>query len=231
MKNTADTARFDIGRHLGAQLRELFTAPDRLPQRLIELLDELTARGQQPTPAQADLQDGMLAMLPTMRAFAVSLCGEVERADDLVQETILKAWSHSGSFTAGTNLRAWLFTILRNTFFSEMRRKRREIEDRDGVKASQLATLPSQHGSVDMLEMRKALELLPAEQREAVVLVGAAGFSYEEAAAIAGCAVGTVKSRVNRARARLTNMMGLDANDSFAPDAATVSIVQSSGKS
>lgn len=230
MKNSADTARLDISGHLGAQLRDLFAAPDRMPQRLLELLKLLAGKEQRPTSAQTGLRDGMLALLPNLRAFAVSLCGDIERADDLVQETILKAWSHSDSFTAGTNLRAWLFTILRNTFFSEVRRKRREVEDRDGEKTDQLAALPTQQGYVEVLELRKALDLLPAEQREAVVLVGAGGFSYEEAAAVAGCAVGTIKSRVNRARVKLADLMGVDVNDSFGPDAATAAIVQSSGK-
>ena len=145
----------------------------------------------------------------SLRAFAVSLCGDKERADDLVQETLFKAWNHLDSFEEGTNLKAWLFTILRNTYFSERRKRRREIEDADGAYAARLSTHPAQHGYMDMQDFRAALTRLPDDQREALVLVGAAGFSYEEAAAISGCAVGTIKSRVNRARNRLASMLGL----------------------
>ena len=139
----------------------------------------------------------------------MSLCGDKERADDLVQETLFKAWNHLDSFKEGTNLKAWLFTILRNTYFSERRKRRREVEDADGSYAATLATHPEQHGHMEMQDFRAALVKLPDDQREALVLVGAAGFSYEEAAEICGCAVGTIKSRVNRARNRLADMLGL----------------------
>ncbi|MGH6865902.1 MAG: sigma-70 family RNA polymerase sigma factor [Methyloceanibacter sp.] len=144
-----------------------------------------------------------------LRAFAVSLCGDKERADDLVQETLFKAWNHLDSFKEGTNLKAWLFTILRNTYFSERRKRKREVEDADGSYAARLASYPEQHGHMDMQDFREVLIRLPDDQREALILVGAAGFSYEEAAEISGCAVGTIKSRVNRARTRLADMLGL----------------------
>ena len=111
----------------------------------------------------------------SLRAFAVSLCGDKERADDLVQETLFKAWNHLDSFKEGTNLKAWLFTILRNTYFSERRKRRREVEDADGTYAARLATQPAQHGHMDMQDFRAALVKLPDDQREALVLVGAAG--------------------------------------------------------
>jgi RNA polymerase sigma-70 factor (ECF subfamily) len=171
------------------------------------------------------VKQAMLALIPNLRAFAVSLCGDVERADDLVQETLLKAWDHLDSFQEGTNLRAWLFTILRNTYFSECRRRRREVEDRDGSKAADLAVHPSQQGHLDMQDFRRALNVLPPDQREALVLVGAAGFSYEEAAKISNCAVGTIKSRVNRARAKLIEMLDVSAVRDFGPDPATEAIV------
>jgi len=148
--------------------------------------------------------------MTNLRAFAVSLCGDREHADDLVQETLFKAWNHLDSFHEGTNLKAWLFTILRNTYFSERRKRRREVEDADGRYAATLATHPEQHGHMDMQDFRAALTRLPDDQREALILVGAAGFSYEEAAEISGCAVGTIKSRVNRARNRLADMLGMD---------------------
>jgi RNA polymerase sigma-70 factor (ECF subfamily) len=173
----------------------------------------------------ASLKQALLGLIPNLRAFAVSLCGDVERADDLVQETLLKAWDHLESFREGTNLRAWLFTILRNTYFSECRRRRREVEDRDGTKASELAVHPGQQGHLDMQDFRHALNRLPPDQREALILVGAAGFSYEEAAAVSGCAVGTIKSRVNRARAKLTSLLGVVTPREFGPDSATEAIV------
>ncbi len=161
----------------------------------------------------------MLALLPSLRAFAFSLSGNMDRADDLVQETLLKAWQHLDKFEEGTNLRAWLFTILRNSYFSELRKRRREVEDVDGKLTASLSVAPAQQGHLDMQDFRKALGTLPPEQREALVLVGAVGMSYEEAAAIARCAVGTIKSRVNRARARLTDKFGAADTNAFGPDA------------
>jgi RNA polymerase sigma-70 factor (ECF subfamily) len=167
----------------------------------------------------------MLALIPTLRAFAFSLCGNFDRADDLVQETLLKAWQNLDKFEEGTNLRAWLFTILRNSYFSELRKRRREVEDVDGKMTASLSVAPAQQSHLDMQDFRKALTLLPPDQREALVLVGAAGMSYEEAAGIAQCAVGTIKSRVNRARAKLTEMLGLTDADVFGADTATAAIV------
>jgi RNA polymerase sigma-70 factor (ECF subfamily) len=146
----------------------------------------------------------------SLRAFAVSLCGDRDRADDLVQETLFKAWNHLDSFKEGTNLKAWLFTILRNTYFSERRKRKREVEDADGKHAARLASRPAQLGHMEMRDFQDALSRLPDDQREALILVGAAGFSYEEAAEVSGCAVGTIKSRVNRARSRLAEMLELD---------------------
>jgi RNA polymerase sigma-70 factor (ECF subfamily) len=157
------------------------------------------------------LRDTMLAAVPSLRAFGISLCGNVDRADDLVQETLLRALAHIDSFQPGTNMSAWLFTILRNLFRSEYRKRRREVEDPEGNYAETLKSQPEQTGRVEFQEFREALSKLPADQREALILVGASGFSYDEAAEICGCAVGTIKSRVNRARNRLADMLGLDA--------------------
>lgn len=162
------------------------------------------------TGQQDILRDALVATIPNLRAFAVSLCGQPSLADDLVQETLVKAWTNLDSFTLGTNLRAWLFTILRNVYFSELRKRRREVEDVDGVFASRLSVRGEQVGHMDFEDFRAALAELPADQREALILVGASGFSYEEAATIAGCAVGTVKSRVNRGRRRLSEILGID---------------------
>lgn len=167
-----------------------------------------------------NVRDELVAQIPNLRAFAVSLCGSSERADDLVQEALMKAWANIDTFEAGTNMRAWLFTILRNVFYSDFRKKRREIEDADGRLAANLVAPPEQHGHVDMADFSKALAMLDDDQREALVLVGASGFSYEEAAAICGCAVGTVKSRVNRARGRLAEMLALRSVHEYEPEAA-----------
>jgi len=164
------------------------------------------------------LRDQLVAEIGSLRAFAVSLCGDKERADDLVQETLFKAWNHLDSFKEGTNLKAWLFTILRNTYFSERRKRKREVEDADGSYAARLATHPEQHGHMDLQDFRAVLVRLPDDQREALVLVGAAGFSYEEAAEICNCAVGTIKSRVNRARNRIAEMLGLAEHEAGQDD-------------
>jgi RNA polymerase sigma-70 factor (ECF subfamily) len=167
------------------------------------------------------LRDTMLAAVPSLRAFAISLSGNVDRADDLVQETLLRALANINSFEPGTNMSAWLFTILRNLFRSEYRKRRREVEDADGSYAETLKSQPEQTGHVEFQEFRVALAKLPDDQREALILVGASGFSYEEAAEICGCAVGTIKSRVNRARTRLANLLSIDNPAEFGVDQTT----------
>jgi RNA polymerase sigma-70 factor, ECF subfamily len=152
------------------------------------------------------VRDAMLAAVPGLRAFAISLCGNVDRADDLVQETLLRAMANINSFQPGTNLSGWLVTILRNQFRSEYRKRRREVEDSDGGYAKTLKSQPEQDSRIEFEEFRVALAKLRPEEREALILVGASGFSYEEAAAICDCAVGTIKSRVNRARTRLSKL-------------------------
>ena len=180
-----------------------------------------------PRDVSPGLREALVAQIGNLRAFGVSLCGDRERADDLVQETLFKAWNHLDSFEEGTNLKAWLFTILRNTYFSERRRKKREVEDVDGSYAAKLSSSPEQHGHMDMRDFQEALSGLPDDQREALVLVGAAGFSYEEAAEISGCAVGTIKSRVNRARRRLAETLQLEGGSSDAANPATVPTTKS----
>ncbi|MCR5856872.1 MULTISPECIES: sigma-70 family RNA polymerase sigma factor [Mesorhizobium] len=173
----------------------------------------------------ADFKSGLLASIPNLRAFAVSLTHNTDRADDLVQETLVKAWDKHESFQPGTNLKAWLFTILRNEFYSQMRKRGREVQDSDGIMTGRLAVHPSQQGALDLEDFRGALEMLPEDQREAIILIGASGFSYEEAAEICGCAVGTIKSRVSRARARLQEQLGISGEGEFGPDSITVQIL------
>ena len=164
-------------------------------------------------------RDELLTALPNLRAFAVSVAGHRPDIDDLVQTTIMKAWANKHSFTPGTNMRAGLVTILRNEYYSILRKRKREVEDADGEYEASLTTNPAQQGNVDLKDFQKALAKLTPEQREAIVLVGASGFAYEEAAEICGCAVGTIKSRVNRARTRLQELMNVSGPEDFGPDA------------
>jgi RNA polymerase sigma-70 factor (ECF subfamily) len=161
-------------------------------------------------------RESVLALIPALRAFAWSLSHNSADADDLVQETLIKAWTHRERFEPGTNLRAWLFTILRNTYYTAAMRRRREVRDETGKYAATLSTGPAQDWSLTMRSLQAALADLPDEHREALILVGAAGLTYEEAAEVCGCALGTIKSRVNRARARLLKMMDAkDLSDAF----------------
>ncbi len=178
------------------------------------------------TEPEPELRDALLAAVPSLRAFAISLSGQVDRADDLVQDTLLRALSNLHRFEPGTNLNAWLFTILRNLFHSEYRKRRREVEDPDGSYAGRLKVQPEQGSRLDFEDFRSALAKLPADQREALLLVGASGFSYEEAANICGCAVGTIKSRVNRARSRLAGFLAVDDVEDLGPDRMTRAALQ-----
>jgi RNA polymerase sigma-70 factor (ECF subfamily) len=170
------------------------------------------------------LREELLASVRSLRAFAVSLCGQPDRADDLVQETLVKAWSNIDSFQEGTNLQAWLFTILRNHYYSEIRKRRREVEDTDGQYAARLATHPPQQGHLDLADFKAALRDLPDDQREALILVGASGFSYEEAAGICNVAVGTIKSRVSRARSHLAKRLKIESEADIGPDSTAEAI-------
>ncbi|MFM5894463.1 MAG: sigma-70 family RNA polymerase sigma factor [Novosphingobium sp.] len=145
--------------------------------------------------------------IPHLRAFARSLCGRPDFADDLVQEAMLKAWGARDRFEPGTNLRAWTFTILRNCYLTEMRRNKFVGDYDEGVAERTLQAPMGQEDPLHLADMRRALMALPRERREAILLVGAGGFSYEEAAEICQTAVGTMKSRVGRARAALNEML------------------------
>lgn len=150
--------------------------------------------------------DALIKAIPNLRAFAHSLSGDAQLSNDLVQETLLKAWTHKDSFVPGSNLKAWLFTILRNTYFTYYRKQQREELDEDHAAMS--ASVPaSQLTHLEFDDMRKALMRLSPDHREALLLITAEGFSYEDAARVCGCAVGTMKSRVNRARSRLLEEM------------------------
>lgn len=182
----------------------------------------------QDTDDRSDLdpRDEIVTHLKPMRAFALSLTRNMARADDLVQDTVVKAWTNIDKFEAGTNMRAWLFTILRNTFYSERRKARREVLDANGAFTDQMSEKPAHDGHLALADFRKAFEQLPDEQREALILVGAQGFAYEEAAQMCGCAVGTIKSRTNRARKRLAEMLDLQEDEAMEmTDQATVAVI------
>ncbi len=178
--------------------------------------------------ADATFRTRLISEIPNLRAFAVSLSGSVQLADDLVQDALLKAWTHADSFAEGTNMRAWLFTILRNSYFSIRRKRGREVQDATGAYAERVGTAPTQDGVVDLADFRRALAKLSPEQREVLIMVGVSGISYEEAAEVCGVAVGTVKSRVNRARAKLVELLGIDDVGEFGPDRTSLSIMRAS---
>lgn len=147
---------------------------------------------------------------PVLLGRAFRLTRNQHRAEDLVQETLLKAWANRDGFKSGTNLRAWLFTILRNTFFSDLRKFRREVQDVDGINTLALAEEPRQEHTLALKEMISALAMLPYAQRRPLVLMGAYGFSQIEAADACQCSVGTIKSRVSRGRTTLSQNIAFD---------------------
>ena len=155
-------------------------------------------------------KDELLSETRNLRAFAISLSGSVSLADDLVQESLLRAWSNSEKFQPGTSLRAWLFTILRNIYYSNYRKRSREVQDSDGLYARRLTVPGDQESHLDLEDFRNALTKLPAEQREVLTLIGASGLSYEEAAVVCEGGIGTIKSRLSRARAKLVELLELD---------------------
>lgn len=176
---------------------------------------------------QDDPRDRLAGAIPRLRAFAISLTRDVTKADDLVQETILKAWSNIDKFDPATNLDAWLFTILRNAFYSALRKTRREVQDSDGAFAATLSERPAHDGRLAFGDFQRAFDQLSPEHREVLILVGASGFSCEEAAEMMGVAVGTVKSRASRARRRLADLLHLaEGEDMFSgTDGATQAVV------
>ncbi|WP_439124022.1 RNA polymerase sigma factor [Marivita sp.] len=173
-----------------------------------------------------DPKEEIVEHLSAMRAFAMSLTRNSALADDMVQDALVKAWTKIDSYQPGTNMRAWLFTILRNTYYSHHRKARREVADVDGEMAASMSQKPDHDGRLQMRDFNRAFEQLNDEQREALVLVGAGGFSYEEAAETCGVAVGTIKSRVNRARKQLVELLKMSDDEVMeATDIVTTGIV------
>lgn len=197
--------------HLGGELQALYAVvlAEAPPTALLDLIARLEVN----RPAAADFRAGLLDALPGLRAFGLSLAIAPNAADDLVQETLLKAWANRHRFEPGSNLKAWLCTILRNQFYTECRKRKREVEDADGAFAAKVVAPAAQEASSDLRRVWQHLGKLPPAQREALVLVAAQGMTYEAAAALIGCQVGTMKSRVSRARAFLIGSLGMEGGE------------------
>ncbi|MFB9910056.1 sigma-70 family RNA polymerase sigma factor [Rhizobium paknamense] len=159
--------------------------------------------------------DAVVELIPALRAFARTFCRRQEDADDLVQETLAKALANLDKFEPGTRLKSWLFTIMRNTFCTRAKKSSRETVGIDDVLSDSLTTQANQEWSVQSDEVRRALNRLPLHHREVVILVVMLGERYEDAAAICGCPIGTVKSRLNRARQQLRQELGVADEDDF----------------
>jgi RNA polymerase sigma-70 factor, ECF subfamily len=203
----------EVPSYLATPLRAYFDhrQDEPLPAALADLVarfeDTFARRGR---TVATEFRDDLIKALPALRTFALSLTGDVTRADDLVQETFAKAWTKWHHFTPGTNFSAWLFTILRNQLYSEARKRKREVEDAEGLQAGKLAAPADQEDASTLKVVWERIGGLPEVQRQALLLVGAEGRTYEEAAAMIGCQVGTVKSRVSRARTALVEQLGLE---------------------
>ena len=168
--------------------------------------------------ADKEFRKTLLSAVPELKSFAIALAHNRDLADDLVQETLTKALEHADSFTRGSNMRAWLVTILRNQYFSERRRLRREIGDPEGIYQSGLVSLPEQEASILFKTVVSAVGELPSPMRETLVAVGAEAYTYEEAAQFCGCAIGTIKSRASRARAMLRRKAKFPGHREWASD-------------
>jgi RNA polymerase sigma-70 factor (ECF subfamily) len=174
-------------------------------------------------PDTLDFKSELASLIPHLRAFAHSLCGDRALADDLAQDAMLRAWKSRDAYQAGTNMKAWTFTILRNQFYSDKRRSwRRQPLDPEVAEATLVASDDSSD-AIELLSLRNSLKRLPDDQREVLILVGAGGLPYDEVAEICGCAVGTVKSRVNRARAALADIIATNETSYNSDDAIQAS--------
>ena len=179
------------------------------------------------TAISASLREALVKSIPSLRAFAISLCHNRTEADDLVQETLIRAWNNLNNFEEGTNLKAWLFTILRNNFYNGLRKLKHQTDYARAMDGSQFIVAPSQEKTIEFGDMMRHLQELPPDQREALILVTVENMSYEEVATICDCPVGTIKSRVNRARNRLAEVLELNENEGEDSDAAAPAISSS----
>jgi len=160
-------------------------------------------------PAQQDKEfhDQLVAIIPSLRAFARGLCGNRDLADDMAQDAMTRAWAARQSYTPGSNFRAWMFMILRNHFYTTLRKNSRMVSWDPEIAERVLVVAPAQQDGLNVQDVQAALQKLPPEQREVLILIGANGVSYEEAAEIMGCAIGTIKSRLARGRVALTALI------------------------
>ena len=208
-----EAVRIHLGALLGLTYDRVGLTPGAASDRFADLLARLDAalakdEDLDAGEREATFRAGLLKVVPALHRFAVSLTRDPAAADDLVQDTLLRGWRGRAGFTPGSNLEAWLFTILRNVFYSQHRKHGREVADTDGSYAERLTSVPEQGGHLDLQDVRAALERLAPVMREALVLVAIENLSYEEAAAVMNCQIGTVKSRVWRAREQLARMLG-----------------------
>ncbi|WP_407523634.1 sigma-70 family RNA polymerase sigma factor [Methylobacterium oryzisoli] len=203
----------DLRLHIGAELRLLYAAviAEAPPAHLQELVARCDAALADLSAPATAFRDELVAKIPKIRSYALSLTKNEARADDLVQETLLRAWQAHHRFEAGTNLGGWLTTIMRNLFYTTCRKRQREVEDVDGVVAAErLIAPPVQTDRIEVKELWAALSTLPSQQREALLLVAWHNLTYEDAAVLQGCQTGTVKSRVSRARTTLAARLRQD---------------------
>ena len=175
---------------------------------------------------EAAFREELTSLIPHLRAFARSLCGNATLADDVAQDALLKAWNARLKYQPGTNLKAWTFTILRNQFYSIKRRSWRATSLEPEVAEQTIVAVDDAEAGVRLNELRKALGALSDDHREALVLVGASGLSYDEAAEICGCATGTIKSRVSRARKALAEIMEKGAYDTSSDGVSALDAIQ-----
>jgi RNA polymerase sigma-70 factor (ECF subfamily) len=179
------------------------------------------------TIADNEFKTELTGLIPQMRAFARSLCRDATAADDLAQDALLKAWNNRASYQPGTNMKAWTFMILRNQFYSDKRRSWRSTQLDPEVAERTLVAVSNPIASLELDEVRRALAMLPEDQREALILIGAGGLSYEEVSEICDCAIGTIKSRVSRARDRLASILedGAYEQDGVLPSSAMATLI------
>jgi RNA polymerase sigma-70 factor (ECF subfamily) len=179
------------------------------------------------TIADNEFKTELTGLIPQMRAFARSLCRDATAADDLAQDALLKAWNNRASYQPGTNMKAWTFMILRNQFYSDKRRSWRSTQLDPEVAERTLVAVSNPIASLELDEVRRALAMLPEDQREALILIGAGGLSYEEVSEICDCAIGTIKSRVSRARDRLASILedGAYDQDDVLPSSAMATLI------
>ena len=222
----------EIQRHLGSLLAPAYAQNDaelNATSRFAELLTKLdVALGAAQARDDTELKGLLVAAVPALRRFAVSLARDPTAADDLVQDTLLRAWRARARFEPGSNFEAWTFTILRNVFYS-VQRKRHEVQDENGSYAARLTTPPDQAGRLDLQDVRAALDRLAPMMRETLVLVVIENLTYEEAAAVMNCQIGTVKSRVWRAREQLARMLGYTGTE-VGSDGVMLSALSGSGE-